>query len=190
MNKIVAYPVVFVIVVVVWSPGDEDEDHREDHKDDEDWAGVNIDRENCQASKVARYLKSIIRKSILNSVFLLVKTGIFASNMAGYTGCYASLVSCHHLLRNKWAGPTFACCFDPDCSALWCWLVTGLSLRSCSETLQWPAASLRPQLTGDQCQAWSAVIRCPAEMSQECPMVSRHLAPGHQHHWCCWFSNG
>ena len=36
VNKIFAYPVVFVIVVVVGSPGDEDEDHGEDHEDDED----------------------------------------------------------------------------------------------------------------------------------------------------------
>ena len=63
VNKIIAYPVVFVIVVVVRSPGDEDEDHGEDDEDDEDWAGVNIDRENCQASKVARYLKSISESS-------------------------------------------------------------------------------------------------------------------------------
>ena len=54
---------------------------------------MNIDRENCQASKVARYLKSIIRKFKINSLYLLVKTGIFASNMVGYTGCYAALAS-------------------------------------------------------------------------------------------------
>ena len=36
VNKIFAYPVVFVIVVVVGSPGNEDEDHGEDHEDDED----------------------------------------------------------------------------------------------------------------------------------------------------------
>ena len=54
---------------------------------------MNIDRENCQASKVARYLKSIIRKFKINSLYLLVKTGIFASNMVGYTGW----VSCSHV---------------------------------------------------------------------------------------------
>ena len=53
-KTVVDYPIVFVIIVVEGSPGDEDKDHGEDHEDDEDWAGVNIDRENCQASKVAR----------------------------------------------------------------------------------------------------------------------------------------
>ena len=53
-NSYVDYPIVFVIIVVEGSPGDEDKDHGEDHEDDEDGAGVNIDGENCQASKVAR----------------------------------------------------------------------------------------------------------------------------------------
>ena len=53
-HKFINYPIVFVIIVVEGSPGYEDKDHGEDHEDDEDGAGVNIDRENCQASKVAR----------------------------------------------------------------------------------------------------------------------------------------
>ena len=61
------YPIVFVIIVVEGSPGDEDKHHGEDHEDDEDGAGVNIDGENCQASKVARYSKSIKSESKSNS---------------------------------------------------------------------------------------------------------------------------
>ena len=79
------YPIVFVIIVVEGSPGYEDKDHGEDHEDNEDGAGVNIDRKNCQASKVARDWKSI--KSVMTQLpdllNLLVKTGIFASNMVG-----------------------------------------------------------------------------------------------------------
>ena len=47
---------------------------------------MNIDGEDGKSSKVARDFKINISKNSLKLSFLLVKTGIFASNIVGYTG--------------------------------------------------------------------------------------------------------
>lgn len=98
----------------------------------------------------------------------IVKTGIFASNMAGYTGCYASLVSCHHLLRNFWAElhllvVLILTAVHSDVG----WSLASASaaaVRLCSD--QQPRSGLswlETLVTEDQCQAWSAVTLCPAD---------------------------
>ena len=57
MLKLLTYPVVFVIVAVVGPPAEEEEDHGKDHEDQEDGAGVHIDRNYGEAREGARYCK-------------------------------------------------------------------------------------------------------------------------------------
>ena len=49
------YPVISVIVVVVRSPADEEENHWENEEDDEDGAGVDVDGEDGETRQWSRY---------------------------------------------------------------------------------------------------------------------------------------
>ena len=58
------YPVVLVIVAVVGPPAEEEEDHGEDHEDQEDRAGVHIDRNYGEAREGSRYCKCVTNAQI------------------------------------------------------------------------------------------------------------------------------
>ena len=57
VSKIITltHPIVFVIVVIVGPPCDEQEDHGENHEDDEDGAGVDVNGKDCQSIQIAGY---------------------------------------------------------------------------------------------------------------------------------------
>ena len=143
------YPVISVIVVVIRSPADEEENHWENEEDNEDGAGVDVDGEDGETRQWSRYWGGRGEVTINNnkiSQILLVNTGMFAWNIFKRE-TETTWWGVEEVEDDRGMLPL--CCYQTSCSAVARpdqWLELTCQLQLCSHQ---PADSWhQPQLGG------------------------------------------